>query len=181
MNQIESVWDLFCELVTSQAPRGDKSAKKIILEHFMATQNQRPEFLYHLILIYFRERKFLKVDQLLDQFFLHKINSSIYRQYRLPQILMIKLRLFYNIKAKYAKGVECADYLVEIVENSEGSEDRHGVTNLTVQRLLLDKQEKMSAYLMQAGIAYSIFSDSSECKMYFKVKMMKKKALDLFQ
>ena len=40
----------------------------MLLQHFIETQNQRPEFLFSLILIYLQEEKYQRVEQLIDQF-----------------------------------------------------------------------------------------------------------------
>lgn len=68
MNAIHSVWDHFGELLTcayknASSDKNKRSVpKQILLDHFMATQNQRPEFLFHLLLMYFSEGKFQKVE-----------------------------------------------------------------------------------------------------------------------
>ena len=56
--KLQSVWEIFSTLilhhqaVLTQSDKSKVTAKELLLEHFIATQNQRPEFLFSLILVY---------------------------------------------------------------------------------------------------------------------------------
>lgn len=67
--KIVSFWDLFCDCLIQNnnfLQIQNLSAKGIITSHFIDTQNQRPEFIFHLILIYLQENKIIKVQQLIE-------------------------------------------------------------------------------------------------------------------
>lgn len=56
------MWDYFSDLLYQQFVTGEekhqKEAKLILQKHLIETQNQRPEFMFFLMLIYFRQKKF---------------------------------------------------------------------------------------------------------------------------
>jgi hypothetical protein len=93
------------------------------MEHFIETQNQKPEFLFNLIMLYLQEQQYQKVTQLIDQFKCQDFQSQLYRQFKIPSILMIEMLLYCNIEKKFERAIECANYLREIaiIENSDYS------------------------------------------------------------
>ena len=84
---------------------------------------------------------------------------------------MLKLRLHCNIYSDFEQAAECADYLVSIVCKS--TEEEIGYENSTVNNMLKDKPDKQAHYLLQAGIAYSMYADSNCCKLYHKRKSIR--------
>lgn len=141
--------------------------------------------MFHLALLYFNEGKYTKVEQLIDQFCLQDFETQIYRQFKMLQILILKMRLYQNIKQQPSRALECADFLAKIVDNlmtiELPKEEQYGMTNQTVKEILLSQPDKLALFMLQAGICYSIFSDSTECNLYFKRKIMKQKALEIFK
>jgi len=59
------------------------------MKHLKLTQNNKPEFVFNLILYYLSEKKYLQVIQLIDQFKQADFNLQIYRQFKTSSILMI--------------------------------------------------------------------------------------------
>lgn len=86
---------------------------------------------------------------------------------------MIKMKYYCNVTQKYANAIECADYLIEIAKLDQNATIM--VRNPQVVAILAQDIERRAYFLLQAGIAYSIYSDS--CEFYSKRKMMKKRAL----
>lgn len=57
-----------------------------------------------------------------------------------------------------------------------------GVKNPTVIKIITENASRRAFLFMQAGITYSIYSDmnNGSCKLYYKRKMMKRKAYQHF-
>lgn len=95
------------------------------------------------------------------------------------------MRLLSNIKKDHSRAVECADYLTTIIDNlmtiDLSKEEQLGLTNQTVKEILITQADKLALFMLQAGICYSIYSDSTECALYFKRKLMKQRALEIFK
>jgi hypothetical protein len=78
---IYSIWELFCNLIVTNktilSSKGEHmiNAKEILMSHFIETQNQRPEFVFNLIMLYLQEQQYQKVKQLIDQFKLQDIQA----------------------------------------------------------------------------------------------------------
>jgi len=115
--KIFSVWEMFSNMLLVYKDilmQDNIKAKDFLMSHFMKTQNQRPEFLFNLILMYLSEDKYLKVEQLIDQFKMQDFQTQIYRQFKTSSILMIQMKIYCNIERKFEQAIECANYLTSI-------------------------------------------------------------------
>jgi len=67
--------------------------------HFYQTQT-RPEFIYHLIVTYYKKKQVRKAMLLIEQFLLKGENGSgndrLYRQSKVPSIMLIRLKILVN-------------------------------------------------------------------------------------
>jgi hypothetical protein len=53
--RIHTVWELFSHLVVVHSNESKINAKQILRAHFIETQNQKPEFVFNLIILYLQE------------------------------------------------------------------------------------------------------------------------------
>ncbi|CDW77388.1 glutamine amidotransferase [Stylonychia lemnae] len=77
---------------------------------------------------------------------------------------------------QYQKGIEIADYLLYTLYETYGQMDK------SVRDFLRLEDPMRRAYFYYiAGLTYSIYSDSNECQLYAKRKLMKQKSLELLK
>lgn len=101
--------------------------------HFYETQT-RPEFLFHLIVCYYKRGSTKKALHLTEQFLLKGDNGSgadrLYRQSKIPSLTLMRLKILVNFNRDLQKGLETANYLLTLypgLENNttEGIEERY--------------------------------------------------------
>lgn len=92
--------------------------------HFLERQT-RPEYLYALIVSEYKLKKQVKrVLSLIEQFMLKDTQNAVgggdrlYRQSKVPNLMMIRIKILINFMQDYQKAVETADYLLMLTAAS---------------------------------------------------------------
>eukprot|EP00347_Sterkiella_histriomuscorum_P019334 403342040 len=172
--KFNSFEEQFCQFITMIHSDDLKAQQKLVQHYFCETQT-RPEFIYNLIVLYYKRQKTKKVLHLIEQFLLR--DDDLYRQSKLPSVYLIKLKISMNHHRDFQKGIEICEYLVHALYDSEASN-----LNLSVRDYLnLDVPKKKAYYYYVVGQTYSMYSDTDECKLYGKRKMMKQRAIDFLK
>lgn len=120
--QLSSLEDLFCQLVV-RGVEDTEQQKQMIEAHFLERQT-RAEYLYALIVCEYKRKKNVKrVLTLIEQFMLKDTQSGtggdrLYRQAKVPNLMMIRIKILINFMQDYQKAVETADYLLMVTATS---------------------------------------------------------------
>ncbi len=120
---VSSLEDLFCQLAVRVLE--DPEQQRQMLEAHWFERQTRPEYLYALIVCEYKRNKNVKrVIALIEQFMLKDTQGGgtsgdrMYRQSKVPNLMMIRIKILINFMQDYQKAVETADYLLMVTATS---------------------------------------------------------------